>query len=87
MEICECGTPQWEHHPSLHYAQKRDELIVHAHKFIDEVYPHDIFGETFNRKQVELIAACFVLEMRAQNPVHRYDTTPQSHADVVEGKV
>lgn len=30
--------------------------------FMDEKYPANIFGDYFNRKQVQLIAACFQLK-------------------------
>lgn len=58
MEICECNNPP-DKHPSLHFAQKRDALMAEVGKFMEERYPDFIFGDSFNRKQVELIA--FVL--------------------------
>lgn len=62
MEICECGNPAEKHHPSEHYRQKRDALMAKVEAFMDEVYPADIFVSDFNRKQVALIAACYILD-------------------------
>ena len=62
MEICECGNPAEEHHPSWHYAQKRDALMERIDKFMDKVYPEWLMGPTFNRKQVACVAACFILD-------------------------
>jgi hypothetical protein len=64
MEICECGKLP-NHHPSEHYREKRDALMQRVEAFMDEVYPADIFKSEFNRKQVALIAACFVLDNHA----------------------
>ena len=62
MEICECNNPKTPHHPSIHYAEKRDALIARIEEFALEKYPKFIFGDSFNRKQVALIAACFILD-------------------------
>ena len=62
MEICECKLPATPHHPSLHYAEKRDALMEKVKVFMLNIYPPEIFGDSFNRRQVELIAACFVID-------------------------
>lgn len=69
MDICECPNPPEPHHPSLHYAQKRDALMIRIDEFTERVYPRDIFGGTFDRKQVALIAACFILDEQALKEV------------------
>jgi hypothetical protein len=65
MKVCECGEEP-KHHPSVHFARKRDALMEQVKEFMDTVYPTHIFGETFNRRQVELVAACFVLREEAR---------------------
>lgn len=62
MEICNCGTPSIEHYTSWHYAQKRNAIMLTSKEFMDRIYPADIFGQTFDRKQVELLIACFILD-------------------------
>lgn len=67
MDICDCGKPKREHHPSLHYAQERDRLMKKIDKFLNKVYPADIFGNTFTRGAVSCAAACYILDNRERS--------------------
>jgi hypothetical protein len=67
MTHCDCGNPPTAHHPSLHYAEKRDAVMSKVEEFMEAVYPAHVFGDTFNRQQVALIAACFVIDGEASD--------------------
>ena len=49
-------------------AEKRDALMLEVEKFMDYVYLVEIFGQTFDRKQVALIAANFILRTPGSEP-------------------
>jgi len=63
METCNCQEIDGPHHPSEHYAQRRNAWMTKVKDFMDRVYPADIFVSINEHRQMfQCIAACFVLE-------------------------
>ncbi len=52
------------------FAEKRDALMVKIDAFMDEVYPKD-FISNFNRKQVVLICACYIVREELEREAKR----------------